>query len=297
MVQQPTLSNWLHLTLLGIVWGGTFMVISIALEGYGPITVACARTTLGAIALFGVMLVLRTPWPKRQTFRYLVLGGLFSTVIPFMLLSWGLQYTPSAFGGVSMMSVPLFVLPIAHYFADEKLTRRRTIGVVIGFAGAILLIGPEALKIGDGIVLLAQLACLGAALCYAISSIQMRNCPPIDPLALATFTLAVGSIVLLPTMLVFEGIPNWQGLRPSGAILVLGFLPTALAAFIRINLIRSAGAVFMTLVNYQVPLWSVLFGAVLLSEPLPGSLFAAMSLIFAGLFISQFGTFKRTFFS
>ena len=292
---SPSLTNWLHLLILGVVWGATFMVISVALEGYGPITVACARTTLAALSLLGLMAVRRTPLPSRETARYIVSSGLLSTAIPFIALSWGLQYVPSSFAGISMACVPLFVLPIAHFFSDERLTARRGIGVVIGFAGALVLIGPDALSFGSLTVSLGQLACLFAALCYAISSVQIRNCPPVDPLAIGAFSLLVGSVVLIPLMLIFEGIPSWQGVRPGLAILILGFLPTAFANALRILIIRSAGAVFMTLVNYQVPLWSLAYGVLLLGESAPPSLILALVLIFAGLFTSQFGALKRLF--
>ena len=297
MVNTPTMTNWIHLLTLGVIWGATFMVITVALEGYGPVTVACARTTLAAISLLLWMLVRRTPLPSRAAFPYIFLGGLFSTAIPFIALSWGMQYVPSSFAGVAMAFVPLFVLPIAHFFSDEPLTLRRGIGVSIGFVGALVLIGPEALKLGDGIVTFGQLACLSAALCYAISSVQVRNCPPVDPMAMSAFTLVVGSVAMIPVMLMTEGVPEWQGMRSGTAILVLGFLPTAFATALRILIIRSAGSVFMTLVNYQVPLWSVFIGAVLLSEPLPPSLFAALALIFTGLFVSQFGALRRQFFN
>ena len=293
---SPSLTNWLHLLTLGVVWGATFMVISVALEGYGPITVACARTTLAALSLLGLMAVRRTPLPSRETARYIVSSGLLSTAIPFIALSWGLQYVPSSFAGISMACVPLFVLPIAHFFSDERLTTRRGIGVLIGFAGALVLTGPDALSFGSLTVSLGQLACLFAALCYAISSVQIRNCPPVDPLAIGAFSLLVGSVVLIPLMLIFEGIPSWQGVRPGLAILILGFLPTAFATALRILIIRSAGAVFMTLVNYQVPLWSLAYGVLLLGESAPPSLILALVLIFAGLFTSQFGALKRLFF-
>lgn len=291
------MTNWIHLLTLGVIWGATFMAISVALEGYGPVTVACARTTLAAISLLLWMVVRRTPLPSRAAYPYIFVGGLFSSAIPFISLSWGLQFVPSSFAGVAMAFVPLFVLPIAHFFSDEPLTLRRSIGVGIGFTGAIVLIGPDALLVGDGIVTLGQLACLFAALCYSISSVQVRNCPPIDPIAMSAFTLLVGSVVMIPIMLATEGVPTWQGMRPGVAILVLGFLPTAFATALRVLIIRSAGSVFMTLVNYQVPLWSVFFGAVLLSEPLPPSLFAALVLIFTGLFVSQFGALRRLFFN
>ncbi len=263
------------------------MVVSIALEGYGPLTVACARTTLGAIALSALVVALRRPLPDRAVIKHLIVIGALNTALPFTLLSWGQQYVPSAFAGISMAALPLIVLPLAHYFSDEPLSGRRFAGVAVGFAGAIVLIGPAALRIGEGMAPLGQLACLAATVSYAVSSILTRRCPPIDPITLAASTLIVGSIILIPPTLAIEGVPGWAGLRPGLAILVLGFLPTALANLLRVIVIRSAGSVFMTLVNYQVPLWSVVFGAFVLREDLPFRFFAALALILCGLAVSQ----------
>ncbi len=295
MAAQPTLGNWLSIAALGLIWGATFMVVAIALEGYGPLTVACARTTLGAVALLLLMRVLRRPLPTftPQMRGYLVAIGLLNTAVPFALLSWGQQYVPSAFAGISMAALPLFVLPMAHFFTDEKLQLRSILGVSLGFVGATVLIGPGVLRIGTGMEPLGQIACVCASISYAISSIMTRRCPPIDPITLAALLLTVGSVALIPAMLIFEGIPPAGALRPTIAILFLGFVPTALAALIRVATIRSAGAVFMTLVNYQVPLWSMLFGVLVLNEVLPLRFFAALGLILIGIAISQWSNLKR----
>jgi drug/metabolite transporter (DMT)-like permease len=294
-IPTPTLWNWLSIAVLGLIWGATFMVVAIALEGYGPLTVACARTTLGAAALLLLMRVMNRPLPEFTPTmrRYLVAIGLLNTAVPFSLLSWGQQYVPSAFAGISMAALPLFVLPLAHIFTDEKMSLRNTLGVVLGFSGAIILIGPAILRIGTGLEPLGQLACIAASISYAVSSIMTRRCPPIDPITMAALLLAVGSFALIPAMLIFEGIPTIADPRSTIAILVLGFIPTALAALIRVATIRSAGAIFMTLVNYQVPLWSMVFGVLVLSEVLPLRFFAALGLIFIGLLISQWVGLKR----
>jgi drug/metabolite transporter (DMT)-like permease len=213
--------------------------------------------------------------------------------VPFALLSWGQQYVPSAFAGISMAALPLFVLPLAHVFTDERLTLRSALGVIIGFCGAIVLIGPGVLRIGTGWEPLGQIACLAAALSYAVSSIMTRRCPPIDPITMTALLLTVGSVVLIPAMLLVEGWPAMDTSRATWAILILGVVPTALAALIRVATIRSAGAVFMTLVNYQVPVWSMLFGVLVLSEVLPLRFFAALALILLGLAISQWAGLKR----
>ena len=297
MAPQPTLNNWLSIGLLGLIWGATFMVVTIALEGYGPLTVACARTTLGAVALLGLMRVLRRPMPvlTPRMCKYLVVIGVLNTALPFALLSWGQQFVASAFAGISMAALPLFVLPLAHVFTDEKLSTRNMVSVTLGFVGAAVLIGPGVLQIGTGMEPLGQLACIVAAMSYAVSSIMTRRCPPIDPITMAALLLTVGAIALIPAMLMVEGVPDIAATRPTVAILSLGLVPTALAALIRVITIRSAGAVFMTLVNYQVPLWSMLFGVWVLQELLPFRFFAALGLILIGLAISQWDRLKRIF--
>ncbi len=295
MVSQPTKQDWIGVFSLGLIWGGTFMVVAMALEGYGPITVATSRTTLGALTLLLLMRITgrRFPTLTPALGGSIILIGVLSTAIPFMLLSWGQQFVPSAFAGLSMAAIPLMVLPLAHFFSDEPLNLRRFLGVCLGFSGALILIGPGLLQLGQGTEPLAQMACITAALCYAVSSILTRRCPPVDPVALAALTLLVGAALLLPIMLVTEGLPEWQGTRPTLALIVLGLVPTALANLLRVSITRSAGSVFLTLVNYQVPVWSMVFGAWILSEALPLRFYIALTLILTGMAISQWFSLRK----
>lgn len=284
---QPTRRDWLSILFLGLVWGGTFMVVSLALRGYGPVTVATARVVLGALALVALAMVMRRPLPRADAalWSYLIPIGLLSSALPFSLLSWGQQYVPSAFAGLAMASVPLFVLPLAYLFSGETLTRYKMIGFGMGFVGTVILIGPDIVT--GGALVLPRLACIGAALCYAVASIMTRRCPPIDPITLAATSLVIGAIPLVPIMLLTEGVPQWVGGIPGAAIILLGLVPTAFAAILRVFVIRSAGSGFMTLTSYQVPLWSAIFGTVVLNEDLPLRFFMALGLVLAGLLISQ----------
>ena len=245
MTTQPTTSNWLSIVSLGLIWGGTFMVVAIALEGYGPLTVAAARTALGSLALLAIMVTMRSPMPvfSATLVKYLLIIGLMNTALPFALLSWGQQYVPSAFAGISMAAIPLFVLPLAHLFSDEVMNARNAIGVTLGFVGAVVLIGPSVLRIGTGLEPLGQLACVAAALSYAISSIMTRRCPPIDSITMATILMIIGAATLIPAMLIVEGVPQIANTRSTLAIIFLGFVPTALAALLRVFTIRTAGRV------------------------------------------------------
>jgi len=243
------------------------------------------------------MRVMNRPLPNfdARMFKYLFVIGILNTAVPFALLSWGQQYVASAFAGISMAALPLFVLPLAPIFTDEKLSTRNMIGVGLGFTGAVFLISPSVLKIGSGMAPLGQIACIMATISYAISSIMTRRCPPIDSITMAALLLLVGATALIPAMLIFEGIPQIADRTSTIAIIFLGFVPTAFAALLRVTTIRSAGAVFMTLVNYQVPVWSMIFGTVVLAEVLPLRFFAALALIMIGLLISQWNSLKRIF--
>jgi drug/metabolite transporter (DMT)-like permease len=298
MTDQPTQKDWLSIGILGLIWGSSFMFVSVALEGFGPLTTAAIRTTLAAATLLILTRYLRIEPPFRQPniWRFVIPIGITATALPFFLLTWGQQYVPSAFAGLSMAAVPLFVVPIAHIFSDEKMSTQNTIGVILGFTGAAVLLGPGVFKAGTGdLEPLARLACLAAALSYAVASVTTRRCPPIHPVALAAMALIVGSVTLIPPMLTFEGVPEWSGNRPGLAVIYLGLLPTALATLLQVQVIRRAGSIFLSLVNYQVPVWSMVFGAWILSEALPLRFFAALVLILTGLAISQRGALKKVF--
>ncbi|MEM7491646.1 MAG: DMT family transporter [Pseudomonadota bacterium] len=292
-VSRPTPANWASILALGLIWGGTFMVVAIALRGYGPVTVACARTTLGALALLSLVVLLRRPPPAATPTlaAFVAAVGLLTSALPFLLLAWGQQHVPSAFAGLSMAVLPLFVLPLAHVFVPgDRLTWRKSGGFALGLVGALVLLGPGILAAGDGdLSALGRLSCIGATLCYAFGSILTRRCPPIDGMWLSALSLVVGAVLLVPAMLATEGVP---GAAPPGilaAIVFLGLVPTAFAALLRVQVIRSAGPSFMTLVNYQVPVWAMLFGALVLGEALPGRFFLALALIALGLAVSQSG--------
>ena len=160
----------------------------------------------------------------------------------------------------------------------------------------MLLIGTSGLGVAEGPVeTLARFACVGAAFCYACGSIATRQCPPINELALSTGSLILAAVFLLPIALLIEGLPKLPSLPGLLAIGYLGLVSTALAFIIKVALIRSAGPSFMTLTNYQVPVWSVLAGSLFLGETLPATLFVALALILLGVAIIQAGVLRRIF--
>jgi drug/metabolite transporter (DMT)-like permease len=123
----------------------------------------------------------------------------------------------------------------------------------------------------------------------------MRRLPAIDPIGLATILLLIGAMIVVPVAWIVEGPPPLPDARTLGVLAILGLIPTAGANILRVLVIRSAGPVFMSLTNYQVPVWSVFLGALILSEPLPPSLLYALLFILAGVGLSQYGAISRLF--
>lgn len=301
MTDSPNITpaSWIMVASLGFVWGGTFLLISIALEGMSPFWLAAYRIAFATALTVAV-------WQARggqfhlseeRNWPAMLLVGILSTALPFMLLSWGIQFVTSGLAGVSMAAVALMVLPLAHfYLPGERMSLRRVFGFVIGFVGIVILLGPEAFRAtGSEYELWGRLACLAAAACYAISSVTMRKLPPVDSLALSAVPLLFGTFLVVPVAWIVEGPPPMPAPDTLFVMAILGLFPTAGANLLRVLVIRSAGPVFMSLTNYQVPLWSVFLGVLVLGEPLRPSLLIALVLILAGVALSQWGALKRLF--
>ncbi|WP_323036058.1 DMT family transporter [Pararhodobacter sp.] len=293
---RPTLINWVEIFGLGMIWGASFLAVHLALDGIGPFGIATGRIVFAAVTLSLLCLVRRLPLPSlRKTPKiWLHATGMafFSNVLPFTLLSWAQQHVTSGFAGITMAMVPLFTVSLAHLFLPgERLSRYKVTGFAIGLVGVVILIGTDALDtVGTELEPVARLVCIGATLSYAIGSIITRRCPPVDPIAFSTTALLVASAMILPVALLVEGLPHTMPpVSALAALAYLGLLPTAFATLVLVHVIRTAGPTFLTMTNYHVPVWSVIFGTVILAEPLPPQFLIALGLILLGLLISRIG--------
>lgn len=305
-MSAPSPNSWLLLMALGLIWGGSFLAIEQALTGLGPLSIAAGRIVLGAIAIGALARFQGVAMPRfasaegRSIWGHAIAMGLLSNAVPFTLLGWGQQYVTSSFAGITMAGVPLLVLPLAHFLVPgERMRWRRSLGFGFGFLGVIVLIGPGALWFGpppdaaEGPLALARMACLGAAACYAMGSIVTRRTPKGPLLAFSTIALFAAAAMIVPTALLVEGPPAWPGTRAALAVAYLGLMPTALATIMLVHVINTAGPAFLSLVNYLVPLWAVLLGALLLAEPLQPQTLFALGLILAGMIVAQSRTKPR----
>jgi drug/metabolite transporter (DMT)-like permease len=292
-VNGASVSSWVQLILLSIIWGGAFFLIELALRGISPGWLVAAR--MGAAAAFMCLLwayhgfTLQTG--STRNWMGLALLGVLNTSIPFFLLSWGQQHVSSSVAGVSMASAGLIALPLSHYFVpDEIVTKQKVMGFSVGFLGILLLfnIGKSA-SLGSSVELAGLVACLFAASCYAMSSVLLKNLSMYHPVGLSALSMLVGALVSFLIALGLEGAPPPVSNETVGVLLVLGIVPTALANLIRIRIIRDEGPVFLSNVSYLCPAWAVVFGALFLKDEISASLIGGLVMILSGVAISQAG--------
>jgi drug/metabolite transporter (DMT)-like permease len=281
-------ADWATLLLLSVIWGGSFFFIELAIDTVAPLTLVLIRVALAAAMLWIFLLVRgeRLAMPPGAASSFLVLA-LLNNVIPFTMFAWAQQSITGGLASILNATTPIWGVIVANAFtADEKATPAKVAGVLLGFGGVALMIGPDFLgQIGTGV--LAQLACLAATLCYALAGVwarRFRNMG-VPPVAVATGQLTASTLVMLPLVLLFE--PPWRAAAPSPqawlALIALALFCTSLAYILYFRLVASAGATNSLLVTFLIPITAILLGALILDERLEPRHFAGMALIGAGL--------------
>ena len=280
--------EWAMLLVLSAVWGGSFFFNEIALRELPVFTVVVARVVLAALILLLVMRIKGEALPRDHRIWAAFVGmGLLNNVIPFSLIVAGQQHVASGVASILNASTPLFGVIFAHFLTkDERMTRARLAGTVIGFAGVAVMIGPSALS-GMGGQLLPQLLCLGGAISYAFAGIYGRRFRSmgVTPLATATGQVVVSSLILLPLMLIVDR--PWALPMPSpqaiAALIGVAAISTAFAYLLYFRILATAGATNLLLVTFLIPVSAILLGTLVLDEALLPRQIAGMALIGLGL--------------
>lgn len=277
------------LVVLAGLWSSSFTFIKIAVETVPPLSVAAGRLLLGSVIFLAVLrlrgLSLPGDWSIRGRF---LLIGLFANALPFSLIGWGEQTIDSGLAAILMAVMPLTTLLLAHFFTtDEKLNAPRVAGMLLGFTGVAILIGPAALQ-GLGDQALRQAAVAGGAVCYAIATIMAKRLPPMPDTVKAACMVIGATVLMAPvTLLVDRPWTLSPPLEALGSIVYLGIFPTALAALVFFTLLRRAGANFVALNNYLIPSLGVTWGVLFLGEALSFQSLAALAIILSGIAVSR----------
>jgi len=293
-----TIGSWLALLVLSLLWGGSFFFTGVAVKELPPLTIVISRVALAALALQLVAWLSGHRMPRSPRIWFALAGmALLNNLLPFTLIVWGQTHIASGLASILNATTPLFAIVIAHLATrDERLTLLRLTGVVIGFGGVVIVIGPAALS-GWGVSVLAQLAILGAAFSYACAGVFGRRFAAwgITPLVAAAGQVTVSALVMLPVALWVDR--PWQlsvpGLEIWGAVAGLAFLSTALAYVLYFRILASAGATNILLVTFLIPVSAILLGALFLNEQLATQHFVGIGVIGLALAVIDGRWFKR----
>jgi len=285
---QMNRSDWLILGVLAVIWGGAFFFIGVAVKHVHPLTYVWLRVTIAAAAMW---LFLRFKGQSlglpRRAWGSIFLLALLNNALPFTLFGWGQTHIASGLASILNATTPIWGVVVAHFLTDdERMTPAKVGGVLVGFGGVAMMIGPALLSnIGtDG---LAQLACVAASLSYALAAVWARRFKRmgLPPMTVTTGQLTAGALMMLPIALTIDRpwTEAFPGFGPLAAVSALALLCTAFAYVLYFRLIDRAGATNALLVTLLVPPTAILLGAIFLDEALAPQDFLGLTLIAFGL--------------
>ena len=288
--------HWIVFLLLGAIWGSSFLWIKIAVQEVGPVTLVAFRSLFGLLFCLAVVLVQRVQWPRSfRAWLPLLILGLTNIAIPFFLISWGEQSIDSAVASVLDATVPLFTILMAHFLLqDDKITIPKLLGLLVGFAGVVVLMMKDLLN-ASASSLLGQAAVLLASGFYAVSSIIARKATEDTPGILRSgIPLIAATAVMWPSAIMFESPVEIPQLRIIWiALLWLGILGSGLAFVLAYYLIHEIGPTRMTMVTYLFPVVGVILGTVFLREQLSWQLIMGTLLVLISLVIANWSPRKQ----
>ena len=284
--------DWGLLVLLSLLWGGSFLCVGIAVQELPVLTIIALRVSLAALVLWGIALFSGHQLPRgRKTWQAFLALGLLNNVIPFGLIVLGQQTIGAGLAAILNATTPLWTVLIAALFlADERFSKQKLFGVLLGLVGVIVMVGPDSLA-GISRNLGAQLAVLGATLSYAFASVFGRRfaAAKISPLHTALGQVTASSFILVPLALMID--TPWASALPSQAtifaILGLAVLSTAGGYLLFFNILERAGATNVSLVTLLIPPSAIAMGMLFLEETLQGIHFIGLALIILGLLSLQ----------
>jgi len=285
-----TASEWLMLFVLSLVWGGSFLFGAVAVSELPPITVAFVRVSGAALMLWCLLCTLGYRVPCRfAVWQAFFIMGLLNNVVPFSLIFWAQTDISAGLASILNATTPIFTVLVAHGLTtDERLTPARAAGVLLGFAGVVVIFGGQ---IGTGSGPWPLLAVLCAAVSYAVASVFGKCFAGlgVEPIVTAAGQVTASSVLLLPVMLFLD--QPWALGMPAPAVLWslagLVLLSTALAYVLFFRILATAGATNLMLVTLLIPVSAVLLGVIILSEVVSLHQIAGLLLIALGLVVTD----------
>jgi drug/metabolite transporter (DMT)-like permease len=260
------------------------MFIKVGVRDFAPAALVEVRLLLAAAVLVAVVAARRGVRVVRPALASGAVVGVVGMALPFFLISWGETHVDSGVAAVANSSVPIFVALLASRFAStERASRLRVVGLAIGLTGVGVVAGVH--PAGGSWAIAGALAVVLASLCYAVSSLYIQRSLVVGGLELATASVLCGSVAMLPFAL--AKLPDAVGWKSLASVAVLGVVATGFAQLIVNRLIGEHGPARTMLVNYLLPGFALLYGAVILGEPLTATKLGGLALILVGVALAS----------
>jgi drug/metabolite transporter (DMT)-like permease len=283
-------SYWPHLLVLSGMWGASYLYIKVAVEDLPPAAMTEFRL-LGAAILLTAYLAGRVSWSGavdelRQAWKPCLVLGTINAALPMTLVAWGETHIDSSIAAIAQASVPIFVVLLSlRFLPHEPLAATRIAGLAIGLVGVGLISGihPE----GSGWAIAGALAVVLSSLSYAGGSVygQLQVRGTLGPV-LAAGSMIAGSLVLLPLAIADPPVQA-PGATAAAGLLALIIFPTVLGQLLLFRMLRLFGSRRVSLVTYLMPGFAIVYGAVLLDEPITAAAMGGLALILTGVALAS----------
>lgn len=278
------LRYWIIILVLGGAWGTSFLFNEILLRELGPLTVSFFRVGLGAVGcwVYAIAKGLRFQLTGKLTVQMLIWGG-FNFAAPFAIYPISQQYIASGVAGIINAMTPIMVVIISHFWpSGENATVTKTLGVVCGFVGILILAVPE-MQNGSSSEFWAILFTLCAPVCYAVGLNYVRRFNHLDSTLVAALGLTGATVFIAPLAYFVEGMPVITQTETYAALGMIGFVLTSATFIVFFWLLPLVGATNLSTITFVAPASAVFLGTYFLGEEIRINHVLGMLAIFGGM--------------
>ena len=281
-------NSFAQLLLLGALWGASFMFMRVAVPEFGAFAMAATRVGIACVIMLAIVLALRLPTNFRTRWKTYLAVGAVNTTIPFIAYSFAAQHIPAGYSAIANSTTPVWSALIAWLWFKERLGPAKWIGVACAFAGVVVLVGLQPVRLTP--MVLAGIGAAVAAACgYATASFLIKRYLTGD----SGFAGAAGMVWGATMWLVVPGVMFAPELMPSpkawGAILALAVFSTAAGYGVFFHLIKTIGPQRASSVAFLFPVFAAFWGWLILSEPVTFNMVAGMAFVLVGTALVSMG--------
>jgi len=280
-------ADLIRLLTLAAIWGASFLFIRMLAPAAGPLWTAELRVGIAAVAMLAGMALARRAMEFGKNWHHYMIIGLFNSALPFALFAYAALTLPAGYSAIVNATTPLWGALIGALILGERLTARKIGGLAVGIAGVAFLVRLGPVQFSAKVVL-AVLACVGAAVCYGLAgTYSKKKSIGIAPNMMATGSQAASALLILP----FLPLSPMRGTLTPSLLLVacaLALLCTAIAYLLFFRLIVDLGPTKALTVTFLIPLFALLWGALFLHETITASMLTGCALVVMAMWLVVF---------